>query len=925
MKKILISAITCAAGVLAAQTLWDGMPASVKTASSVKNAQVKVEKGGVITVSGKSAGSERYSYVTFYIKTKPFQLNGKNLALTVSAGDVKPGDTLYIKAQNASRKLVLSAVKWGGASLTPQEYVIWPGNNTAMQWIPAQITAKENDPITTIEVHFGRKGNNNDLKMTVSDIKLVDRPKELVREGNILGIGVASSELRNCAPGVDAKGRPFIIASPLDSGGRTYLLYTEVDTGKTIQYYLPGRIGGAIYGAALTSKGKFTFGISGWGVIFDVNTRKFTMVKGGVKGAHLCCAIAPNGKVYYGSSPSTTLAESDPETGVFRDLGSADPKEHYLQLLAVDKNNYVYCGIGTARANIVAVNPVTGEKTQLLPEKYRKTGSASVLTGIDGYVYASFNGYNIKCLDGKVVEEGATIPGVLKTNVMKYGTRLRDFGNGMKLQDYDMVNRKITVINADGTRKVIPVEYQSGGLDLTSLAKGPDGNIYVSSAHPHHLVRVDVPSNKINDLGYNPIVRGGNFCDMIAAKDKHYACEYAGGRMWEYDPALPVAFRSSVVNMVSFGTPLADLAASGKGTCGRWSHLEGMKLLLGIGEHSSNLLELKVPVQEDGEWYLNILAFKSGAYGSVRVTAGGKSASYNAQEGIPQTQMITLGPLNLKKGTLPIWFTVEKNQNAGSNPFFSIASLELAKQPRKDTAEAVKQVVENPRVIGQWPNLVTRPRTIAVHPSGKEVVMAGFANYGLTGGGFGIYDRTTGKIREISDWLKGESCIALAFLDNGDLVGGTSIEAPGGGHLLAKEATIFRMDWKTGKITKKMKLPGCTNVISVEVFNNKVVAATQTGKLIVLDPQSWKKLAEHNIATGGAVVRNALISYEGRYFLLQSGCISELDAANLFKPEPLAKPVMGITGGGAAAEGKIYYIGNATHVCCWDIPAATKR
>ena len=79
------------------------------------------------------------------------------------------------------------------------------------------------------------------------------------------------------------------------------------------------------------------------------------------------------------------------------------------------------------------------------------------------------------------------------------------------------------------------------------------------------------------------------------------------------------------------------------------------------------------------------------------------------------------------------------------------------------------------------------------------------------------------------------------------------------------------------------------------------------------------------LATGGAVVRNALISYEGRYFLLQSGCISELDAANLFKPEQLAKPVMGITGGGAAAEGKIYYIGNATHVCCWDIPAATKR
>ncbi|MBR2642499.1 MAG: hypothetical protein IKD46_05165, partial [Lentisphaeria bacterium] len=329
MKKILISAITCAAGVLAAQTLWDGMPSSVKVASSVKNPQVKVSNG-TVTVSGKTIGTGRYSYMTFYIKTTPFRLNGKNLSMTVSAGDVKPGDTLYIKAQNGSRKIVLSAVKWGGASTDPKEYTIWPGNNTNMQWIPAQITAKENDPITTLEVHFGRKDGNNDFKMTVSDIKLVDRPKELAVEGKVLGIGVNSSELRNCVPGVDAKGRPFIIASPLDAGGRTYLLYTEVDTGKTIQYYIPGDIGGAIYGAALTDKGKFTFGIGGRGVIFDVNTRKFTVVKGGVLGAHLCCAIAPNGKVYYGSSPSTTLAEADPETGVFRDLGSADPKEHYL-------------------------------------------------------------------------------------------------------------------------------------------------------------------------------------------------------------------------------------------------------------------------------------------------------------------------------------------------------------------------------------------------------------------------------------------------------------------------------------------------------------------------------------------------------------------------------------------------------------------
>ncbi|MBO5689940.1 MAG: hypothetical protein J6S73_08405, partial [Lentisphaeria bacterium] len=107
--------------------------------------------------------------------------------------------------------------------------------------------------------------------------------------------------------------------------------------------------------------------------------------------------------------------------------------------------------------------------------------------------------------------------------------------------------------------------------------------------------------------------------------------------------------------------------------------------------------------------------------------------------------------------------------------------------------------------------------------------------------------------------------------------------------------------------------------------DGKVVAATQTGKLLVLDPKTWEVLADHNIAPGGAVVRNALLNYQGRYFLLQSNRISELDAANMFKPEPMAKPVMNITGGGAAVNGKLYYIGRATRVCTWEIPAATKR
>ena len=132
------------------------------------------------------------------------------------------------------------------------------------------------------------------------------------------------------------------------------------------------------------------------------------------------------------------------------------------------------------------------------------------------------------------------------------------------------------------------------------------------------------------------------------------------------------------------------------------------------------------------------------------------------------------------------------------------------------------------------------------------------------------------------------------------------------------------MKWPEGKIVRTKKLPGCTNVISVEVFDGKVVAATDTGRLLVLDAD-LKVLADYDISAGGGVPRNALVAYRGRYFLLQSGRISGLDAKANFRPQGLAKPLAPITGGGAAVDGKLYFIGLSTRVYSWEIPPATKR
>lgn len=173
MKLMSIIAALCTAAVLSASdaALWNGD----KTAVSIndKNGTVTVENG-VITASGKSAGSERYSYLILRVKTAPFALNGKKLAATIWSSEVKEGDSLYIKAKTAGNKVMLSAYNWSLPTTKVVQYTVIPEKDDVLKWIPGQIKAPIDSPIIEIEFHFGRRGNGNDMKVMVKDIKLVD-------------------------------------------------------------------------------------------------------------------------------------------------------------------------------------------------------------------------------------------------------------------------------------------------------------------------------------------------------------------------------------------------------------------------------------------------------------------------------------------------------------------------------------------------------------------------------------------------------------------------------------------------------------------------------------------------------------------------------------------------------------------------------
>ncbi len=174
MKIFMTLAIVCSAVLLAAQVPWDGKVESLSI-SKYKTTDGKVELvDGVITASAKTTGEDRYTYLTLKVKTAPFVLNGKKLSATVWGADSKPGDSLYIKAKAVGGKCVLSAMKWNQPGTEAKQYTILPEQKADLDWIPHQIGAPIDAPIIELEFTFGRKGNGNDLKLMVKDIKLVD-------------------------------------------------------------------------------------------------------------------------------------------------------------------------------------------------------------------------------------------------------------------------------------------------------------------------------------------------------------------------------------------------------------------------------------------------------------------------------------------------------------------------------------------------------------------------------------------------------------------------------------------------------------------------------------------------------------------------------------------------------------------------------
>ena len=738
------------------------------------------------------------------------------------------------------------------------------------------------------------------------------------------GVGAKVAEIRNIVTTVTKDGRHLVICNATDEGKTGYVLVTDIDTGETKQCFCPPNVPQVDpFGSLMSRNGRFYTAQGRWLLEFDPNAGEWTFHGKPSKhvSAYLCFTQGHDGVVWTGGAYKTALVSFDPETREMKDHGLLDPKEHYLSFLAVDKAGWVYAGIGTARYNIVAYNPKTGEKRQLVKEEDRSHGTALVYPTTDGTVYGRVGKQSFRLLEGTAtpIERSEAAPR-LHVGDVKYGGRAPTFPDGRKITRYDIENRLINVQHPKTKAvKTIEFDYESEGASLTSLAEGPNGVVYASSCHPMHLVALDTKAKAQKDLGPVPTVGGGNFCAMARQGDLLIGAQYSAGRLWAYDVTKPWNPKRS---RKTLGVPAQELVKSAECKDGHFTYLRSHDVAFLCGDKFGAEGTFKLRAPADGEYYLHILPYRSARYCTVQFLFDGQEigkpyVATNKRTG--PGQLLVHVTMELKSGEHRL--TVRTLESKGQEPWCAVVSVDLSRERRE---RLILDDPGNPYVIAQWKRDICRPRTALAHPDGKHVMMAGFAGYGLCGGGIGIYNLQTKETTLLAadrDLLRGHSCITLKALPNGDLVGGTSIDAPGGGHVIAKEAELFILDWQTKKVTFHMvPVPGDANIVNIHVPSDGLVyGLSGNSTFFVFDPKDRKIVHSETLKRYGRVPRHALqLGPDGNLYAMLSKAVVRITPGS-FKHEKLADSPVPITAGGALVNGQLCFA-SSSHVWTYSIP-----
>ncbi len=333
---------------------------------------------------------------------------------------------------------------------------------------------------------------------------------------------------------VDGRNTVFI---KLWAGGNASYLFVDAETGESEQ--ISPEIGGlGAYLVFPSAEHNAIYDTMGPHFIeIDLATREVRRVGEIPGGMSLSFAQSDDGVIFGGIYPSATIVSYDPTTEEFISHGAVNEEDwpQYLRPLAVAADGWVYGGIGQTAAQVVGLNPATGEVRRYVPEDQRERGQGNVWRGTDGNVYANAPGWSLHVLSGGEATEIDEAPvGRVRVDNMAFEDGSRMASNPRE----DVPNRVLRILDEDAEEpREVQFEYESPGLAIYSMVAGPDGNIHGATGLPLRIWEFDPESGEMQDRGLGN--HGGHVNQWVRQGDLLYGAVYSSGSLIEYDPSQP--------------------------------------------------------------------------------------------------------------------------------------------------------------------------------------------------------------------------------------------------------------------------------------------------------------------------------------------------------------------------------------------------
>ncbi|WP_054955594.1 hypothetical protein [Paenibacillus dakarensis] len=326
---------------------------------------------------------------------------------------------------------------------------------------------------------------------------------------------------------------------------RSYVLIVDPETGGCTQLYFPEGEGQYPYASTSDSRGWFYTGAGSYCYVVDPFIPAFVgqfSVPEGEDGAGFAFAVRGDGRVYATTYPGSYLVELDAAADSSHTLCRLDSERKYAMTLACGSGGRIYAGLGTTSPAIASFHEETGTLRIVVEGPQDMPGSAAVHLGCDGSIYGrmpSAEGgeewYRMGEHGAERVPEEEVSPSYYKGT--GYNKLHMELGGGRTLLEWQLADRQIIILEADGGLKRIPLTYKGGGTTLSTVFGGPDGVLYGTSNHPLHLITYDPDTRLLTDWGGNIVERGGggNIPAYAAQDSIIVGAAYAGGMVYLLD------------------------------------------------------------------------------------------------------------------------------------------------------------------------------------------------------------------------------------------------------------------------------------------------------------------------------------------------------------------------------------------------------